>query len=127
MEDQRLADRYVEDMGIFGDRDACTFSRGYIDQFVMVCRTCSQELSKIVSICIACALYCHVDHDLIEVGGKKKLRCDCDGDCCLLIEEEEEGKEAVPREPNTLNVYEPRHNFEGSTSIFFVFFSLTLI
>ena len=52
----------------------CTHTLAYISQTVYVCKSCDQ---KDVGICLACALTCHQNHDIMDLGIRKGFRCDC--------------------------------------------------
>jgi hypothetical protein len=114
-----VADQYVQDMGIFGDRNACTFPLR-ADQFVMVCSTCtaSRGTNVPVVVCVGCSLNCHADHDQIEVGGKKNMQCECSSEMCVLFE----GDKPAPGEED-VNVCEVSKGFVWCSNFFSVFFS----
>ncbi len=110
---EELAERYIEQMGMFGDRDGHISFR--CDQFVCVCVTCSSPEERHV-ICVGCSLHCHSEHELLEVGGKKNMKCLCDSNECMLRDPEENDAKKVEEEdktPELKNVCEPKHNFEG--------------
>jgi hypothetical protein len=99
-------DAFIESTGIFGDASTCTYEKGALDQYVMACLDCSQAAGRTVAVCIACAFRCHRNHEQVEVGAKKSLRCDCSAACAYNTTHAE-------RPPNESNVYAPQHNFEG--------------
>ncbi|KAI9178706.1 hypothetical protein H9P43_005368 [Blastocladiella emersonii ATCC 22665] len=59
--------------------DACSYARGYINQSVYVCLTCTPADSGVepAGICYACHIQCHGDHEIAELFTKRAFRCDC--------------------------------------------------
>ena len=85
----------------------CTYDKGYITQEVSICLTCLSETKKHSVICSACSFHCHEDHEILQIGYKRNVRCDCGNShfniqCNLIKDKEYE---------NYCNVY--GHNFEG--------------
>ena len=56
----------------------CIYSKGYITQECFVCLTCFKESKKMAVIYLACSLRCHDEsHEMISIGFKRHIRCDC--------------------------------------------------
>eukprot|EP00484_Ammonia_sp_Unknown_P020840 CAMPEP_0197028040 /NCGR_PEP_ID=MMETSP1384-20130603/7845_1 /TAXON_ID=29189 /ORGANISM="Ammonia sp." /LENGTH=517 /DNA_ID=CAMNT_0042456981 /DNA_START=27 /DNA_END=1580 /DNA_ORIENTATION=+ len=70
----------------------CTYSKGYIDQPVFACLTCSnvdsnhnsntidadkQDYTRLSGFCLGCSMNCHLDHNVIELWNKRHFKCDC--------------------------------------------------
>ncbi|XP_034942909.1 putative E3 ubiquitin-protein ligase UBR7 [Chelonus insularis] len=62
-------------LGASDDKN-CTYIKGYIRQALYACKTCSSNKDQ-AGICLACSLYCHEGHELIELYTKRHFRCDC--------------------------------------------------
>lgn len=64
-----------------GKFDCCTYGLGYIRQSLYACRSCLEGFeggeNKEAVICYACSVACHPSCDLIELGVRRHLRCDC--------------------------------------------------
>ena len=85
----------------------CTYNKGYITQEVSICLTCFSETKKHSVICSACSFHCHEDHEILQIGYKRNVRCDCGNShfntqCNLIKDKEYE---------NYGNIY--GHNYEG--------------
>ena len=93
-----------------GITEECTWQKGYISQPIYLCKTCTPHshlpntntnTKSPGGICLACALNCHKDHDIHEVGAKRAFRCDCGNSifpthgCALYIHKSEVNKENV--------------------------------
>ena len=48
-----------------------------ITQLIFACKTCATIVGSAVGVCEPCALRCHGDHDVIELGTKRQQTCDC--------------------------------------------------
>ncbi|EGC34214.1 hypothetical protein DICPUDRAFT_153611 [Dictyostelium purpureum] len=110
----------------WGDENCCSFEKGYINQSVFACRTCSTD-DRLFGFCYGCSMHCHLYHDIYELFHKKDFRCDCgtlvqqpkEGDqkkefLCQLapISKDENGEQIVKKEIlNSKNQY--NHNFKG--------------
>ena len=100
------------------DEKQCSYSRGYLKrQAIFACRDCSsknkpmeakQLFTEPAGVCLACAIACHADHDLVELYTKRNFRCDCGNSkltevpCRLCPNKDVD---------NPLNSY--NHNFSG--------------
>ncbi|XP_055354926.1 putative E3 ubiquitin-protein ligase UBR7 [Paramacrobiotus metropolitanus] len=87
----------------------CTYPQGYVKrQLVYACRTCTLDVLEPAGMCLACALNCHDEHDIVALLTRRKFRCDCGNSKfgprkCLI---------QLNKEPtNTENVY--NGNFHG--------------
>eukprot|EP00002_Diphylleia_rotans_P035585 TRINITY_DN7780_c0_g1_i1.p1 TRINITY_DN7780_c0_g1~~TRINITY_DN7780_c0_g1_i1.p1 ORF type:complete len:451 (-),score=103.03 TRINITY_DN7780_c0_g1_i1:126-1478(-) len=88
----------------------CTYSMGYVHQPLYVCRTCTEKSDSedMFALCHGCSIFCHANHELIDIWDKRNFRCDCGnsknaGFVCEL----EPNKDPV----NERNKY--NHNFSG--------------
>lgn len=96
----------------WGEESVCTYDKGYINQPVYACLTCSKACGKPVGVCYGCYLNCHLNHDTVELFYKHHFKCDCgtaripDFDCTLI----KDGDQLHFYE-NDENEY--NHNFEG--------------
>lgn len=54
--------------------DECSYGRGPLNQALWVCRTCTAEPNV---VCYGCSIECHPSCDLVELLGRRGLRCDC--------------------------------------------------
>lgn len=64
----------------WGEEDVCTWSKGYIEQPVYSCITCSVQKGDNrcrVGVCFGCYLKCHLHHEVEELFDKRGFRCDC--------------------------------------------------
>jgi hypothetical protein len=82
----------------------CSFEKGYIDQIVFICLTCYEEKNVIAGICSQCSEFCHVDHDIYNIGRKSKFKCDC----CVKFKCELNDSKIQQNEENRYN-----HNFKN--------------
>ncbi|KAG5474350.1 hypothetical protein LSCM1_03130 [Leishmania martiniquensis] len=57
----------------------CSYARGYLRQTAYICRTCvSEERADPQHVlCLACAEFCHGNHEIEEWGVRHNMRCDC--------------------------------------------------
>ncbi|CAG9577217.1 conserved hypothetical protein [Leishmania major strain Friedlin] len=57
----------------------CSYARGYLRQTAYVCRTCIDEgrADPQHALCLACAEFCHGNHEVEEWGVRYYMRCDC--------------------------------------------------
>eukprot|EP00808_Paulinella_micropora_P014665 g43223.t1 len=87
----------------------CTYSEGYCEQPVFSCLTCHSVVP--VGLCFGCAFTCHIEHQVVEIFGKRHFRCDC-GNRKAISETDYicqlEGKKATENKENSYN-----HNFAG--------------
>ncbi|KPA85409.1 hypothetical protein ABB37_01718 [Leptomonas pyrrhocoris] len=62
----------------------CSYSRGYLRQTAYVCRTCinAGRADPQHALCLACAEFCHGDHEVEEWGVRHYMRCDCCTEKC---------------------------------------------
>ena len=96
----------------WGEEFACTYDKGYINQPVYACLTCSKACGKPVGVCYGCYLNCHLNHDTVELFYKHHFKCDCgtpripDFDCTLIKRDD-----PLHFYENDENEY--NHNFEG--------------
>lgn len=51
----------------------CRWPEGAVHQDVYGCLTCGVE----AGLCSYCALECHKDHEIFEVGPRNNFQCDC--------------------------------------------------
>lgn len=96
----------------WGEESVCTYDKGYINQPVYACLTCSKACGKPVGVCYGCYLNCHLNHDTVELFYKHRFKCDCgtpripDFDCTLIKRDD-----PLHFYENDENEY--NHNFEG--------------
>lgn len=57
--------------------NTCTYKRGYIEQELIFCSTCYDEKKQASALCVGCAFTCHDTHELINLGFRRKFKCDC--------------------------------------------------
>ncbi|KAG5474680.1 hypothetical protein LSCM4_03855 [Leishmania orientalis] len=57
----------------------CSYARGYLRQTAYICRTCVDEgrADPQHALCLACAEFCHGNHEIEEWGVRHHMRCDC--------------------------------------------------
>ncbi|GET90031.1 hypothetical protein, conserved [Leishmania tarentolae] len=57
----------------------CSYARGYLRQTAYICRTCIDEgrADPQHTVCLACAEFCHGNHEIEEWGVRYYMRCDC--------------------------------------------------
>lgn len=84
----------------------CSYEKGYHNQIIFGCKTCGTPKG----FCLGCAVKCHQDHEIFEVGDRKHFRCDCPGPSgsdkkCEFLEQNEDEKTK-----NLDNIY--NHNFD---------------
>ncbi|KAJ2849339.1 hypothetical protein IWW36_002697 [Coemansia brasiliensis] len=76
-----------------GKFDECTFDKGYVNQPLYACLTCTQPPAKYQSnasepepeqppsepagMCYSCSIECHAGHNVIELFTKRSFCCDC--------------------------------------------------
>lgn len=90
----------------------CTFEKGYCDQPIYSCLTCSEIAKRPIGVCFGCYLECHVGHEqTVELFQRRNFKCDCptlaSATCdCLLYKGDQR---SLPI--NVYNKYTP--NFEG--------------
>lgn len=62
----------------------CSYSKGYLRQTAYVCRTCVEDgrADPQHALCLACAEFCHGDHEVEEWGVRHYMRCDCCTERC---------------------------------------------
>ncbi|CAD2219094.1 hypothetical protein AGDE_17030 [Angomonas deanei] len=62
----------------------CNYGDGYLLQRAYVCRTCVEEGRADPNhvLCLACADFCHLEHDVEEWGVRYYTRCDCCTERC---------------------------------------------
>ena len=84
-----------------------------IMQSIFSCRTCALAGGgSPVGVCESCALRCHADHDLIEVGVRRTFRCDCPTERCPAPCVSNGARSGSSKDPaSTSNRY--GQNFEG--------------
>ncbi|OQV11650.1 putative E3 ubiquitin-protein ligase UBR7 [Hypsibius exemplaris] len=87
----------------------CSYKDGYVKrQLVYACRTCTLDVLEPAGFCMACAVHCHDEHDVVPMLTRRDFRCDCGNTKfgprkCQLTSE----KDAI----NSENVY--NQNFHG--------------
>ena len=59
-----------------GKFDRCSYGEGYTRQNVFVCTHCTQGTAAAV-ICYACSIACHSQCELVDLGVRRAVRCDC--------------------------------------------------
>lgn len=89
--------------------DECTYHIQPERQHLYSCQTCRERSGRPNAICYSCSIQCHSDHDILDIGSKRKISCDCGtlqigGDPCTLRQSEE----LEPAENTQYN-----HNFCG--------------
>lgn len=62
----------------------CSYSKGYQRQTAYVCRTCidAGRADPQHAVCLACAEFCHGNHEVEEWGVRHYMRCDCCTEKC---------------------------------------------
>ncbi|KAJ1738333.1 hypothetical protein LPJ78_005699 [Coemansia sp. RSA 989] len=117
-----------------GKFDECTFDKGYVNQPLYACLTCTQPPAKYqtsaseaeppsdpAGMCYSCSIECHAGHNVIELFTKRNFCCDCgtqrllprpqpgsgNSRCCQL----KKLRTALAETENTKNKY--NHNFWG--------------
>ena len=56
----------------------CTYEKGYFDQPVYSCITCSEIAGRPIGVCYGCYLECHLGHEnVVELFTRRQFRCDC--------------------------------------------------
>jgi hypothetical protein len=54
-------------------------------QRIWSCTTCADSNNGIaIGVCEPCALRCHADHELVDVGDRRQFRCDCPTEDCPI-------------------------------------------
>ena len=92
------------------EANCCTYNKGYITQECFACMTCFQETKKRAVLCLGCSIKCHEDnHDIVPIGFKRHIRCDC-GNTNFLLDCKFKKKEEIEYD-NPENVY--NHNMEN--------------
>ena len=59
------------------EANCCTYSKGYIQQECFICLTCLLETKKRAVLCLGCSIKCHDEHEIVPIGFKRSIRCDC--------------------------------------------------
>jgi hypothetical protein len=74
----------------------CSYSKGYLLQTAYVCRTCVNEgrAAPQHALCLACAEFCHGDHEVEEWGVRHYMRCDCCTEKCWRPTTASEGNDS---------------------------------
>lgn len=88
-----------------GKFDKCTRRLGITMQKMYSCTDCSNR-----ACCYACSIACHSDHNIIELGTRRRILCDC-GAGFLNCKLESEPNSEWKKENSDTNVY--NHNSEG--------------
>jgi len=60
-----------------GKFDECTYNQGYINQSVLICRSCVKKDGNVAGVCYGCSISCHTKCELVELFVKRSFRCDC--------------------------------------------------
>ncbi|CAJ1009988.1 hypothetical protein Q4I28_005302 [Leishmania naiffi] len=65
----------------------CSYPRGYLRQTAYICRTCVDEerADPQHAVCLACAEFCHGNHEVEEWGVRYNMRCDCCTQKCWRV------------------------------------------
>lgn len=71
------------------DFKECTYGESVERQILHSCLTCSKTSQKPIGICYSCSIYCHADHELVDLFEKRNFVCDCgtsrmNGEVCRL-------------------------------------------
>ena len=91
------------------EANCCTYFKGYIQQECFICLTCLQETKKRAVICLGCSIKCHDEHEIVPIGFKRNIRCDC-GNTKYLIDCKLKKKNEIDYD-NPGNCY--NHNMEN--------------
>lgn len=62
----------------------CSYAKGYLLQTAYVCRTCVDDgrADPQHALCLACAAFCHGNHQVEDWGERPYMRCDCCTEKC---------------------------------------------
>ncbi len=56
--------------------DECSYPYGYVHQTIYSCLSCRKDKNP-VAVCYSCSIECHTTCELVELGWRRHLRCDC--------------------------------------------------
>jgi len=73
---EKLAERARELINSREEGKTCSFPKDPVVQEVFLCRTCN-TCPEGSGVCLGCYLQCHLDHEVVELGPKTNLVCDC--------------------------------------------------
>ena len=60
----------------------CFHDQGYVRQPLFYCMDCRKgELGGV--ICYSCSISCHADHQIVELGHRRNVRCECGNEACF--------------------------------------------
>ena len=72
-----LKNRILEKALSSPEANCCAYSKGYIQQECFICLTCLLETKKSAFLCLGCSIKCHDEHEIVPIGFKRSIRCDC--------------------------------------------------
>ncbi|KAG5500437.1 hypothetical protein JKF63_03530 [Porcisia hertigi] len=85
----------------------CSYARGYQRQTAYICRTCIDKgrADPQHALCLACAEFCHGNHEVEEWGVRHYMRCDCCTQKCWRLPADPdaaEQRQAVPHSSSSI-------------------------